>query len=116
MKHWRVGVVAVAGLAAAVLVRAGEARADCPLPGEAIQWIADYCMQSMQTDDEIAVSGCIGDQLSRRFADDCAAKRHFKAALCAGSSEVREGGRTAASCVADPQFMGPTVRNGGVGG
>ena len=54
----------------------------CPVPGEKIWWIADYCM----------------------------AKRYFKRQLC----QVVQKGR-ASECARDPNFAGPTVRNGGVG-
>jgi hypothetical protein len=90
--------------------------APCALPGELVQWVADYCMQSLQTDDEIAASACIGEQLARPFDDACAARTHYKRAMCAQSAAVAEGARSLADCLADPDFVGPTVRNGGVGG
>lgn len=83
----------------------------CELPGEAVQWIADYCMRSLQTDDEIAASDCIAAQLKHDFPSSCATKRHFKRALCA-----LDTGRDVERCVADPNYLGSTVRRGGVGG
>lgn len=49
------------------------------------------------------------------MTDDCAAKRHYKRELCRWAISYGHPG-TIDSCVADPQFMGRTVRNGGVGG
>lgn len=88
----------------------------CHVQGERIQWIADYCMLKMQTDDEIAVSDCIAENHEQAFSNECAAKIHYKEAMCgliasnAGSTAAME------SCVLDPDFMGRTVKNGGVGG
>lgn len=107
-----------AGLAvlASVPVMAQSAPRVCPVPGETIQWIADFCMLKMQTDDEIAVSDCIGEHLKVKFPDDCVASLHFKRALC--SLWLTSGGseETLEQCVADPSAMGRTVRHGGVGG
>ena len=86
------------------------------LQGEKIQWIADYCMAKLETDDEIAAGDCIGKGLERKFRSDAEAKVHFKRELCrlAIARKTRKGGLD--SCVADAAFMGSTVRNGGVGG
>lgn len=108
-------VVLLTVLALPALASSPSHAAACPLPGEVVQWIADYCMQTLQTDDEIAASDCIGQQLAQPFADDCAARQHYKAAMCAQAA-AGEGGRSVADCLADPEFLGPTVRNGGVGG
>lgn len=95
-----------------VLLLTGLARAaDCPVPGDKVHWIADYCMAQLQTDDEIPAMACIGEELKMAPADDCAAKRHYKRELCRLVREV-----DVERCVADPAFMGRTVRNGGVGG
>lgn len=87
----------------------------CP-PGEPIQWIADYCMAKIGTDDEVAASDCIAAESKIMFRSECTAKLYFKRALC--EVLVRAGTRsgTVDACVADPQFVGDTVRNGGVGG
>ena len=55
-------------------------------------------------------------QLSRKFKDACAAKAQFKRRLCELAAERHQRHDTVAACVADPRFVGPTVRNGGVGG
>ncbi|MDP3514537.1 MAG: hypothetical protein Q8S20_17495 [Sulfuritalea sp.] len=81
-----------------------------------IHWIADYCMAQLETDDEIAASACIGDELGRAFADDCAAKLHYKRAMCERAIALRYRQDDVDGCLADREFVGATVRNGGVGG
>lgn len=87
----------------------------CPVQGEAIQWIADYCMFKLETDDEIAVSGCIADEIKTSFKSDCVAKAHYKRALCELTIRAEATQGPIERCVADGSFMGSTVRNGGVG-
>ncbi len=93
-----------------------DARRDCAIEGEVMHWIADYCMLSLQTDDEIAASDCINKALDRSFDNECLAKRHFKGAMC--EMLVVNGTRTGSTrqCVDDSTFQGKTVRNKGVGG
>ena len=73
-------------------------------------------MSKLETDDEIAASPCIDAELKRAFKDDCAAKIFYKYALCrlSISRKLRPDGIR--NCLADKTFMGPMVRNGGVGG
>lgn len=93
---------------------AGQPSANCP-SGATVQWIADYCMAKIGTDDEIAASDCIIEQNKILFRSTCAANLHFKKALC--EVVVKSGGRagTVDGCVNDPGFFGPTVKRGGVG-
>jgi hypothetical protein len=92
----------------------GDAPA-CALRGEVIQWVADYCMAQLQTDDEIVAADCIEREHARRPADPCAAKRHFKRALC-GLSLAADGRHASVEqCLQDRSFMGHVVRDGGVG-
>lgn len=86
----------------------------CP-PGEPIQWIADYCMLTLETDDEIAASSCIAQQDRRRFASACENKRHYKRRMC---EILVKGGshRSVLACTQDPAVKGRTVKHGGVGG
>lgn len=89
--------------------------APCIAPGEPIQWRADYCMLKMETDDEIAVSGCIESEGKRRFQNACASNAYFKKKMCA---LVIQNGTRAGSveqCLKDPDFKGRTVQEGGVG-
>lgn len=89
---------------------------DCNLRGEVIQWIADYCMLVLQTDDEIAASGCIEENLSRRFPSACVAKAHYQRAMCGLFVAAESTEKSIDECVSDPDFMGRTVLRGGVGG
>lgn len=111
MKAVAAALAAWCGLACA----ADSTPGTCP-PGETIQWMADYCMASIGTDDEIAASDCIAEQGRISFGSACTARAHFKRALC--EIVVRNGSRpgTVDACVADPSFAGRTVRRGGVGG
>ena len=104
--------IAIALGATAVGVRAAPT---CMAEGEPIQWIADYCMLKMATDDEVAVSGCIEEERSASFPSDCASKLHFKTGMC--EIVVRNGTRagTVWQCVKDPTFKGRVVKAGGVG-
>ena len=88
----------------------------CVAAGEPVHWVVDYCMLKMETDDEIAVSGCIEKERKRRFANACASNTHFKKRMC--ERMIRNGTRagTAMRCVKDPSFKGRTVKAGGVGG
>jgi len=87
----------------------------CPVQGEAIQWIADYCMFKLETDDEIAVSDCIADEIKTSFKSDCVAKAHYKRVLCELTIRAEATQGPIERCLADGSFMGSTVRNGGVG-
>ena len=102
--------VLIAGLSPAM------AATSCLAPGEPIQWRADYCMLKMETDDEIAVSGCIEQEGKRRFANSCASNTHFKKRMC--ELVVQNGSKagTVDRCVKDPTFKGRVVGRGGVGG
>lgn len=92
-----------------------DAAPPCLAEGEPIQWIADYCMLTMETDDEIAVSGCIETQAKIRFRTACASNTHFKKRMC--ERMIRNGTRTGTpqQCLNDPGFKGRTVAAGGVG-
>ena len=92
-----------------------SAEKGCLAPGEPIQWVADYCMLKMETDDEIAVSGCIEKERKTRFANACASNTHFKKRMC--ELMIQNGTKAGPldRCVKDPAFKGRTVEAGGVG-
>jgi len=96
-------------------IAADTAAAACSVEGEVVHWVADYCMASIGTDDEIAASDCIDRERRLVFHDECAAKLHYKRAMC--ELAVKHGARAGpvADCAADRSFMGHTVRNRGVG-
>lgn len=103
-------------LVLAAWTSAALADSRCAAPGEPVQWVADYCMLKMETDDEIAVSGCIEEESKIRFAEVCTGNLHFKRRMC--EVMIRNGTRagTLDQCVGDPAFRGRTVEAGGVGG
>lgn len=107
---------AVAGLALACCLPAQGGEPACPLPGEPVHWIADYCMAEIGTDDEIAASDCIHRQLARKFENACQAKLHFKRMLCRLMLDQGTIQGQIERCLNDPSFQGRTVRQDGGGG
>jgi hypothetical protein len=106
---------------AALLALAGapvlaQPAATCAVPGDAIHWVVDWCMATLETDDEIPASACIAQHPVSAFASDCAAKEHFKRELCRVLRGADASPSALQACVDDPAVMGRTVRNGGVGG
>lgn len=102
-------------LALVAWVSSADADSWCAANGEPVQWVADYCMLKMETDDEIAVSECIEEERKTRFSNDCASNLHFKKRMC--ELMIRNGTRagTLDQCISDPAFKGRTVDAGGVG-
>lgn len=102
-----------ASLPKSVAARGGEAD-NCALPGEQVQWIADYCMASIETDDVAAATPCIREESRAHFDSACGAKQHYKRELC---KLLIDGGSVPGPidrCVNDPAFRGRTVERGGV--
>jgi hypothetical protein len=102
--------IIVAGAAAVAITWSTQIGADeCVVAGEPIQWVADYCMLKMQTDDEIAVSDCIEEKRKQTFPSNCASNLHFKKGMC--EAMIRNGTKTGTvdQCVKDPTFKGRTV-------
>ena len=94
----------------------GGAGDNCALPGDQVQWIADYCMASMETDDEMAAVPCIMEEGRTHFESACGAKQHYKRELC---KLLIDGGSVRGPlerCVSDAAFRGRTVERAGVGG
>lgn len=89
---------------------------ECPIAGTKIHWIADYCMSKLETDDEIAASSCIGVEAAIEFTNDCVAKLYYKRTMCQSAISRKQRQDDIKSCLADKEFTGSTVRNGGVGG
>ena len=108
-------IIVSAAVAASVLSLQVRGESPCAVDGEPIQWVADYCMQKMETDDEIAVSDCIEAERKKPFPGDCASNLHFKRGLC--EAMIRNGTKTGTveECVKDPSFKGRVVEAGGVG-
>lgn len=88
------------------------ARGACPVPGHAVQWIADYCLYKEQTDDLVAAGPCIDEEQAKSDrADDCATKLHYKTELCALHISDRSRDGPLADCVGDKTFSGNTVHD-----
>ena len=92
-----------------------QAIPECLVKGESIQWIADYCMLRMETDDEIVVSGCIDEESKKSFPSGCASNLYYKTKMCEimVASGTRQG--SVEPCSKDPSIKGRTVQAGGVG-
>ena len=92
------------------LARLLNPTAACPVPGEPMQWVADFCMAKLSTDDEIAAGSCIAEERRQLPPDACQAKTAVKRDMCALS--VARGMRAGSvdQCVADAGFMGRVVR------
>ena len=87
----------------------------CPVEGDGIQWTADYCMSTLETDDEIPAAECISKELRRIFPDDCVAKYYYKNAMCELALSRHTITGNLQTCMDDRNFMGSTVKNKGVG-
>lgn len=85
----------------------------CPIPGDLLHWQADYCMAEIGTDDIIAATPCLERESQIRFRSACNGKLHYKQAMCKLSVGAGSYSGSLDSCVKDPLFIGPTVRNGG---
>lgn len=105
----------LAGLIMSNHVWAADAQFGCPIQGEVVQWIADFCMAKIGTDDEIAASDCIAEQIPLTFKNACNAKEHYKRALWSLAISNGSIRGPIERCVNDPAFSGSTVRKGGVG-
>jgi hypothetical protein len=90
--------------------------AACPIGGELIHWIADDCMAKLETDDEIPAMDCINEELKRTFPNECAARQHYKRALCERALSHGQIAGDLQGCLENKNFIGTTVRNRGVGG
>lgn len=102
--------------ACAALVASGVGAGACDVAGDSVHWIADYCMATLSTDDEIVAGDCIAAETRAPHGDECATRRHYKAALCALALERGARRGTLGACLADARFGGSTVRGGGVPG
>lgn len=85
----------------------------CPIPGEAIHWIADYCMHMAETDDFLnpAVQKCFDKQDTKKMGA-CEVKTKYKKEMCKMMSANFNSSWE--KCMADKTYSGPAVRNGGI--
>jgi hypothetical protein len=92
--------------------KSGKHDPDCEIPGEAIQWQADFCMAAMQTDDVVAADECMRIESRTWHGEQCARKRHYKQEWCRELVTSGAMPRSLAECIADPEAAGRTVRGG----
>jgi hypothetical protein len=85
----------------------------CSIPGEPIQWQADYCLFKSGTDDLIAAQPCMDHESTLQFRNGCDQKQHYKQSLCKLIINAGSRAGSVEQCIQDPEFSGPTVRNGG---
>ena len=85
---------------------------DCPIPGDPLHWIADYCMSKYETGDleNPSVSNCIGS-IKINGAPSCEIKREYKKKLC--ELAVARNNAKLDLCFAGTAITGSTVRNNG---
>ena len=88
---------------------------NCPVKGPKIQWLADYCMRKVESDDIIAADSCMQEDQKNHYKSECEAKIKYKKEMCAMAIASGWVKQTPEQCFANPEFMGITVRNGGVG-
>jgi len=95
------------------LAGASSAADHCPLPGHLAQWRADYCMATTGTDDLIAAGQCMERESQVLFSSDCVGKLEYKRRMCELAGDEGPRKKSVEACLADPGFMGSTVRNDG---
>ena len=105
--YW-VSVATLSGCASAL-----PPPATCEIPGDFRHWQADYCLLKTQTDDIIAAGPCLELESHTLFRSDCNAKFYYKRSLCELAIGAGQRSDSVGSCVKDPLFVGPTVRQGG---
>lgn len=88
---------------------------ECAIPGDPEHWATDYCLWINESDDfaQPGVQECYQAELKQVSGKDaCKAKAYFKRKICEAHAYYEEGFDVDA-CLADPEFQGPTVINGG---
>ena len=99
-----------------ILVAGGVVYAsdDCELTGSAYQWLADYCLLKLETDDLVAAQKCIDDESNISFQNECDQKLHYKLLMCRSATARKIYIESERMCVGDPNFMGHIVRKNGL--
>lgn len=95
---------------------AHAAEKKCSVPGVAVHWQADYCLYKVGTDDFFHedVQLCMEKEEKKPKKSSCAAKIEYKDKICRKMADFDPYNGSVEKCVRDPEFYGPTVRNGGV--
>lgn len=88
---------------------------ECPVPGEVDHWVIDYCLWINESDDlsQPGVQECYkAEKKQASGMSSCKAKQHFKRKICEVHAYYDDSFNIK-SCLADVEFQGPTVSNGG---
>ncbi len=89
---------------------------NCGIPGNAMHWIADFCLHQAETDDfqEPRVQACFAKQQGYKIQDTCENRNHYKLKLCQHlvGKEYYQG--DVDMCLHDKEFLPTTVRRGGI--
>ncbi len=72
-------------------------------------------MMKVQTDDIIAADSCMNEGLIAGQGGDCERKTLLKQKMCEMAVEAGSEKGSVGQCAQNPDLMGNTVRNGGVG-
>ena len=97
-----------ASLPKSVPTKAGEGDG-CALPGQQVQWVADYCIASIESDDKVTAAWCIREESRTRFHSACGAKQYYKRELCKLRIDSGSVAGPIDRCAGDPAFVGSTV-------
>jgi hypothetical protein len=71
-------------------------------------------MFKVGSDDIITADPCMRADSKRHYRNDCEAKKYYKLEICRMTGNGSK--QSPAQCFKDKSAVGPTVRNGGVGG
>jgi len=86
---------------------------ECQVKGLKIQWLTDYCMYKLETDDILEIDACMNDDAKNNYKDDCFAKIKYKRKMCKIAIEEEWIKNTVQGCLTDQSFMGSTVKHSG---
>lgn len=86
---------------------------DCEIPGKAIQWIADYCMYEVESDDLLdeKVQICLEQNRGYTVEDTCENKKDYKMKICILLAARGDYNGNAEICFNDMEFIPATVKN-----
>ncbi len=87
---------------------------DCQVKGARVQWLTDYCMYTLDTDDVPEIEACMRDDAKNEYADECAAKIKYKRKMCKIAIDEEQISMSLQECLLDESFMGSTVKNIGI--
>ncbi len=89
--------------------------AECQVKGLKVDWLRDYCMYQLDTDDMVEIEACMNNDVKNDYKDECAAKIKYKRKMCKIAIEEEWIKGTVQDCFRDDAFMGSTVKNSAIG-